>query len=56
MLLGALAILTGITLFQPHRLTKNPIGMNALRGVGCILAVVTVWAAWYTVRRIFISN
>jgi uncharacterized membrane protein len=51
MLLGVLAILTGITLFQPHRITRNRTKQAAIRGVGLVLMALTVWVVIETLRR-----
>ena len=54
-LLGILAVLTGITLFQPHRIAKGPRAQFALRGLGVGLAVLTVWALWTSLRHALLS-
>ena len=51
--LGLLAVLIGISLFQPYRITRNRLGQIAMRGVGLALLALTAWLVIDMLRRGF---
>lgn len=55
-ILGLLAVATGVTLFQPHRISSNRKAQIALRCLGVLLAAVSLWVAWNGIQRSLISR